>query len=146
MPRTRWLLLWPAFVSLAACGGTTTPVETPESPGETLTDVRGEQTEPDRLPFDDEAAQNVLRRGAKKAEQCAQVTPDATGGEGDVQVVFDGPKGKVVDVVLGPPFSGGPEQFAQCVRNAFLGEIIPPFDEAQKSVPYTVNIPAPAAP
>jgi hypothetical protein len=90
--------------------------------------------------FDEEAAKVVLNRGAKKATECAKVNKDIPSGEGSVDVVFDGAKGRVVDVEVGGFFSSASENAQSCIKNAFIGEIIPPF-AGNKTVPFTVKIP-----
>jgi hypothetical protein len=90
--------------------------------------------------FDEEQAQVVLKRGARKAVECAKVIKDVPKGEGTVEVTFDGAKGQVADVSVGSPFSTGPEQGQQCIKNAFSGEFIPPFP-GKKTVPFTFTMP-----
>ncbi|MGK3999831.1 hypothetical protein [Sorangium sp. So ce1024] len=82
----------------------------------------------------------ALRRGGDKASNCAEVVPNAPTGEGEVKVVFDGQKGRVTDVLVGPPFAGTPAE--ACVKRAFVGEIVLPFDGDPLEVPYTVKLPA----
>lgn len=89
----------------------------------------------------------ALKRGGEKSAQCADVVPGAPTGEGEVQVLFDGQKGRVTDAVVGPPFAGTPVE--SCIKRSFVGEIIVPFEGEPKSVPYTVKLsdkkaPAPA--
>lgn len=81
----------------------------------------------------------ALRRGGDKAANCAEVVPNAPTGEGEVKVVFDGQKGRVTDVVVGPPFAGTPAE--ACVKRAFVGEIVLPFEGDPLEVPYTVKLP-----
>ncbi|WP_437481241.1 hypothetical protein WME75_37180 [Sorangium sp. So ce1014] len=82
----------------------------------------------------------ALRRGGDKAANCAEVVPSAPTGEGEVKVVFDGQKGRVTDVLVGPPFAGTPVE--SCVKRAFVGEIVLPFDGEPLEVPYTVKLPS----
>jgi hypothetical protein len=81
----------------------------------------------------------ALRRGGEKAANCSEVVPNAPTGEGEVKVVFDGQKGRVTDVLVGPPFAGTPAE--ACVKRAFVGEIVLPFDGDPLEVPYTVKLP-----
>jgi hypothetical protein len=81
----------------------------------------------------------ALRRGGDKAANCAEVVPDAPSGQGDVKVVFDGRKGRVTDVLVGPPFAGTPVE--ACVKRAFIGEIVLPFEGEPLEVPYNVKLP-----
>ncbi|WP_437810296.1 hypothetical protein [Sorangium sp. So ce1078] len=82
----------------------------------------------------------ALRRGGDKAANCAEVVPSAPTGEGEVKVVFDGQKGRVTDVLVGPPFAGTPVE--ACVKRAFVGEIVLPFEGEPLEVPYTVKLPS----
>jgi hypothetical protein len=82
----------------------------------------------------------ALRRGGEKAANCPEVVPDSPTGEGEVKVVFDGQKGRATDVVVGPPFAGTPAE--ACIKRAFIGEIIVPFDGEPLEVPYSVKLPA----
>jgi hypothetical protein len=80
----------------------------------------------------------VLKRGGDKAARCPEVADGPT-GEGEVQVLFDGQKGRVTDAVVGAPFAGTPIE--SCIKRAFIGEIVLPFAGEPKSVPYTVKLP-----
>ena len=79
----------------------------------------------------------ALRRGGEKAANCAAVVIDAPAGEGSVKVVFDGKKGRCVDVNVGPPFAGTSAE--SCIKRSFIGEIVLPF-EGQREVPYTIKL------
>lgn len=129
------------FTSLLVvhCGGSPKPPQTPEPDVPTLSDLDTEEPIEAELEFDAEAANIVLARGARKAAHCASVVTDAVTGEGDIDVVFDGPKGRSVDVKIGVAFQGASEQALQCIKNAFLGEIIPPFS-GTKSVNYKLKL------
>jgi hypothetical protein len=81
----------------------------------------------------------ALRRGGEKAANCATVVPDAPRGEGKVKVLFDGKKGRCVDVTVGAPFAGTPVE--SCIKRAFVGEFVVPF-EGELEVPYTVKLPS----
>jgi hypothetical protein len=81
----------------------------------------------------------ALRRGGDKAANCSTVVDNAPSGEGQVEVTFDGQKGRVTDVNVGPPFAGTPVE--ACIRRSFVGEIVLPFDGEPKSVPYKVKLP-----
>jgi hypothetical protein len=80
----------------------------------------------------------ALRRGGDKAANCATVVPDSPRGEGKVKVLFDGKKGRCVDVTVGAPFAG--TSVESCIKRAFVGEFIVPF-EGELEVPYTVKLP-----
>ncbi len=89
------------------------------------------------LQFDEEAATIVLKRGARKVGDCAK--EGAVSGEGEITAIFDGPKGRIVDVDLGYTFNDGSERGKACIKNAFIGEIIPPF-EGKKEMPWKIKI------
>lgn len=82
----------------------------------------------------------ALRRGGDKAANCTEVVPDAPTGEGEVKVVFDGQKGRATDVIVGPPWAGTPAE--ACIKRAFIGEIVLPFEGEPLEVPYTIKLPA----
>ena len=129
--------------SLAACGGKGRPADEPEPKQpteETVTDQEVEDyLEESRVTIDEEAAQIALDRGGRKVKQCG-ATAGAPAGKGDVTVIFDGTKGRVTDVELGMEWSTLPEGAQECIKNAFVGEIIPPFEGEEKKI-YTVEIP-----
>jgi hypothetical protein len=81
----------------------------------------------------------ALRRGGDKSAKCVDVVADAPRGEGEVKVVFDGQKGRATDATVGPPFAGTPVE--ACIKRAFIGEIIVPFEGDQLEVPFTVKLP-----
>lgn len=80
----------------------------------------------------------ALKRGATKAANCADVVPDAPRGEGEVEVTFDGQKGKVTDTAVGAPFAGTAVE--SCIKRSFIGEIIVPFSGDPKVVKYKVKL------
>jgi hypothetical protein len=84
----------------------------------------------------------ALRRGGEKAANCANVVQGAPGGSGEVRVLFDGQKGRVTDVTVGPPWVGTPVE--PCIKRAFVGEIVMPFDGEPREVPYTIKVGAKA--
>jgi hypothetical protein len=81
----------------------------------------------------------ALRRGGEKSAKCVDVVPEAPRGEGEVKVLFDGQKGRATDATVGPPFAGTPVE--ACIKRAFVGEIIVPFEGDALEVPYTVKLP-----
>lgn len=81
----------------------------------------------------------VLKRGHKKAENCSASVPEGKGGEGEVKVLFDGQKGRITDVTVGAPWAGTPME--SCLKRAWIGEIVLPFDGDPLEVPYPVKIP-----
>lgn len=147
--RHGWVVAAGALLLLVGCGPPKQVGEsnTPSTNGDydEPVDVSDDEHEsnvadPDTIEFDEEAAQMVMKRGAKKAAECPKVAEDAPTGEGEVQVIFDGPGGKIVDVVLGPVFESGSEMGQNCIKRSFIGEIIPPF-KGQKTVPFTLTVP-----
>jgi hypothetical protein len=89
-----------------------------------------------------EQMQIALRRGGDKAAQCPASSgiEDAPRGKGEVQVTFDGQKGRITEVTVGPPWAGTPIE--SCIKRSFVGEIVLPFDGDALEVPYTVELPA----
>lgn len=83
----------------------------------------------------------ALKRGSEKASQCPASSgiEDAPRGEGEVRVTFDGQKGRVTDVTVGPPWAGTPIE--SCIKRSFVGEIIVPFEGEPLEVPYTIKLP-----
>jgi len=98
-----------------------------------------------RLNDDQKAQMEVaLKRGFRKAEECGKVVADCPSGESELQVVFDGEKGRITDVILTQaPFAGSSAE--QCIKHAFIGEIVMPFEGEPLQVPYTIKITGPAA-
>ena len=85
----------------------------------------------------------ALRRGGEKASHCAEVVPDAPAGEAEVSVVFDGKKGRIVEVNVGAPWAGSGAE--ACIKRAFIGEVIIPFEGEPKEVPYGIKLSKKAA-
>jgi hypothetical protein len=104
----------------------TDPVEKPEGTG-------------DASGFDEDMAKIVLERGRKQAVQCPNVAKDTPTGEGDLELVFDGKSGRIVDVGLGSTFSAGSSAGQECIKNAFLGQIVTRF-EGKKKMSFTLKI------
>jgi hypothetical protein len=99
------------------------------------TEQEGERLNPDQK----KQMEIALRRGGEKAANCSEVVPDAPLGEGEVWVVFDGQKGRVTDVNVGQPFAGTPVE--SCVKRAFIGEFVLPFEGEPLQVPYKIKLP-----
>ena len=136
------LSVFTVIALLAGCGGKGKPADEPasEPKEESVSDAEVEQyLEESRVKIDEEAAQIALDRGGRKVAQCNE-TAEAPAGKGDVTVVFDGTKGRVTDVELGMEWNTLPDRAQECIKNAFIGEIIPPFEGEEKKV-YTVEIP-----
>lgn len=93
----------------------------------------------DSLSEDQKAQMEIaLRRGGVKAAQCIEVAADAKPGKGEVRVTFDGKIGKATDAAVPPPWAGSPLVEA-CIKRAFVGEYIMPF-EGQLEVPYPIEL------
>lgn len=83
----------------------------------------------------------ALKRGGDKAAQCPASTgqEDVPRGKGEVTVTFDGQKGRITDVTVGPPWAG--TGIESCIKRSFIGEIILPFEGGALEVPYTIEMP-----
>lgn len=136
---------------LSACGGSPPELKDPNSiesimstptasPSSSPEGVDVKESGGARLNDEQQKQMEIaLRRGRDKAENCDQVTDNCPLGESEVQVVFDGQKGRVTDVlVTGPPFAGTVAE--GCIKRSFIGEIIVPFDGDPINVPYTIKI------
>jgi hypothetical protein len=134
-------LLFSATFATPACGGgeAKTPDDVVATDEPSLADVEEELADDDELTFDEEAAKVVLERSRRKAANCSSVAPDTPQTTGDVYVTFDGPKGRAVEVKLSVDFQVGSDQGQRCIKNAFIGEIIPPF-KGSKTVTYRLDL------
>jgi hypothetical protein len=95
------------------------------------------------LDEDQKAQMKVaLRRGTAKAAECVNVVKGAPTGNGDVQVEFDGVKGRATDVTVGSPWAG--TDVEGCIKRAFIGEIIMPM-EGKRSVTQEIELKPPGA-
>jgi hypothetical protein len=120
----------------------TTPSGTPASADTYVPKHESSSGKDDPLTEDQKAQMEIaLRRGGVKASNCASVVPDAARGEGEVKVTFDGKKGRAVDVAVPAPWAGTPSE--ACIKRAFVGEIIVPF-EGNLEVPYAIKLGAKA--
>ncbi len=131
------------LAAVTACGGPDKAAKTADDAGATeetdSTEEIDDGAEDDVLKFDEEAAKIVLERSRRKAVNCATVAPETPQTEGEVYVTFDGPKGRSVEVKLSVDFQVGSDQGQQCIKNAFMGEYIPPF-EGSKTVTYKLDL------
>ena len=123
-------------LALTACGGSQgKPAEEPggdEPMGADITDEEVEAyLEESKVKLDLEAAKIALDRGGRKVKQCRE-TAEVPPGEGDVEVLFDGTKGRVTDVILGPEWMTLPDRAQACIKKSYVGEIVPPFDGEEK--------------
>lgn len=145
--------LLPLIVLVAAACSGAKPKQTGEENNFDLPPPPPAQAEPDSAPESSAPQQGsglnpdqkkqmeiALHRGGEKATNCTEVVPDSPTGEGEVKVVFDGQKGRVTDVIVGPPFAGTPVE--SCVKRAFVGEIVMPFEGEPLEVPYSIKLPA----
>lgn len=114
------------------------------TPGVSDSELAKEEVDDGSKPFDEEAGKIALERGGRKVKECPG-TAGTPPGDGEVQVIFDGDAGKVVDVELPSWWSDADPQAQSCIKNAFIGEFVPPFDGGKKSVPYSISIPAEGA-
>ena len=92
----------------------------------------------DELEFDEEMAQTMLKRSERKAQQCV-ATNNAPVGEYEIEVVWEGKKGKIIEVDLGYSFEGSSDLAKDCLKKAFIGEIIPPFS-GKKTQSFTLTL------
>jgi hypothetical protein len=119
------LQLRPADTASADTGDSKPPPKSDPGKSDDLNDAQREQME------------IALRRGGDKAGNCDRVVPGTTVGEGEVKVTFDGKKGRAIDVTVPAPWTGTDAE--GCIKRAFIGEIIVPFD-GQLEVPYTIKV------
>jgi hypothetical protein len=141
---------WLVSLGLPACGGSQpkqageennfdqTPGGTPSDPGEGSTPAAPSEGGGALSEDQKKQMEIALRRGGDKASQCGTVVTDAKIGKGDVEVTFDGQKGRIVDVSVGAPWAGTPAE--ACIKRSFIGEIIMPFEGEPKAVPYTIEL------
>lgn len=135
--RATILAILAAFAAVG-CGGDQVKggmLDTPEpkSMSEKESEVTDEdvaEVMADGAEYDAEFHKRVIERGTRKAREC--VAMGAPTGEGEVTVVFDGEKGRVTEVELGYPYADASDQAQKCIKNAFIGEMIPPFDGSHK--------------
>ena len=137
---------------LAACGGgsgggdrgkwpETKPYQ-PSSSGSVDSDDDEGLIDDGTLKFDEEQAKILLNRGATNAADCPKTAGTPT-GEGDITVTFDGEKGRIVEVDVGYYWADASDQARNCIRKAFIGGILPPFEGGNKDMTYTLTIPEP---
>ena len=131
---------------LVACSGdksggmTDTPAPKSMSEKESeVTDQDVADVMADGEQHDEEFHKRVLDRGSRKAEECAAMGAP-TDEEGEVTITFDGKKGRVTEVELGYPFADASDQAQKCLKNSFIGEMIPPFEGTIKT-PHKLTIP-----
>ncbi len=131
-------------LALTACGGKGKPAEEPGNDKPMEADITDEEVEDyleeSKVKLDQEAAKIALDRGSRKVRQC-RTTAEVPPGEGDVEVLFDGTKGRVTDVILGPEWMTLPDNAQACIKKSYVGEIVPPFDGEEK-LTTTVKIPS----
>jgi hypothetical protein len=128
------LLMVPLAAITTGCGGDGKKVDdastqAPDDDEPTEEEINEMMSETG-LQFDEEAAEIVLKRGARKVSDCLK--QGAVEGEGEITAIFDGPKGRIIDVELGYTFEDGSDQGQKCIKNSFIGEIIPPFEGTRK--------------
>ena len=130
----------PNTEAAAAATATATATAADEAPPPPAAKPAADKGAKDEPLTDDQKAQMevALRRGGVKASNCISVAADAKSGEGEITVVFDGKIGKATDVIVGPPWAGTP-LVESCIKRAFIGEYVVPF-EGKLEVPYTVKL------
>lgn len=149
--RSRHIVIFTAAVSLGACGGSQTQPQSNVSEPSLYTpkkransgasDATDAADDIDGKPFDDEAGNVVIKRGARKASECHRHVNDMPSGEGEVEIIFDGTKGKVVEVKPGYGWEDVSKQALRCLQNSWLGEYVPPFD-GTKTIKHSLNLPS----
>lgn len=152
MKAPRWSLLF--ALTLAACGGSNKEADVPkEDPKKDVDQPPPKKDDPpppkkegvEALSADQKKQMEIaLKRGGDKSTHCPDVVDGMKGGEGDVKVTFDGEKGRVTEAVVPAPWAGTPAE--ACIKRAFVGEIIMPFEGKPLEVPYTIKITAKGAP
>lgn len=94
---------------------------------------------PDALTTDQKSLlDETLQRSAEKAARCAGAVPDAAHGKGTVQVTLDGERGRVVFARVPPPWAGTPVE--RCIKRAFVGELVLPFEGGLTEVPCDIQL------
>lgn len=91
-------------------------------------------------PFDERHAQLELRRATLNAITCPDVATDpkkVPKGEADLNITFV-KDGSVKEVIVSPPFEDSPIE--ECIVNAYNGVKVPPFKEAEHSVPWKADL------
>jgi hypothetical protein len=78
-----------------------------------------------------------LRRGETKAKNCFQTLPVTARGPVKLSVVFDGNRGRIIETVVQAPYAD--TVVTACLRRAFIGEIILPFDGEPRTVMVTFD-------
>jgi hypothetical protein len=94
----------------------------------------------DEKPFDDRHAQLELRRATLNAITCPDVATEpkkVPKAEADLNIVFV-KDGSVKEVIVSPPFEDSPIE--ECIVNAYNGVKVPPFKEAEHSVPWKADL------
>ncbi len=123
---------------LAQANGTA-PVDTPKASDEAH-GSGGDTKEAKQEELNDaqKAQMEVaLRRGGDKSAHCFGVAEGAVAGKGEVKVTFDGKKGHTVDATVPAPWAGTPAE--ACIKRAFIGEMLVPFDGTLE-VPYAIEL------
>jgi hypothetical protein len=122
---------------LAQANGTAPVGDTPKASGDGSGSSTKEAKEDDLNDAQKGQMEVALRRGGDKSAQCFGVTEGAVAGEGEVKVTFDGKKGHTVDATVPAPWAGTPAE--GCIKRAFIGEMLVPFDGTLE-VPYTIKL------
>jgi hypothetical protein len=141
-----------AGMMVAACGGSSNTDRgkwpdakkyEPTSSGTSSGDDDDEELIDDgTLKFDEEQAKILLKRGSVNAAMCSK-TAKTPAGEGDITVTFDGKKGQIVDVDVGYFWTDAEPDAQSCIKKAFIGAYMPPFEGGNKEMVHTLTIPEP---
>ena len=119
---------------------------TPKAPKKSDDDkpVKEEPKAEDPSGFDADMAKTMIERARKQAVQCPNVAKDTPVGEGEITLTWDGKTGKIADVDLGSNFTRGSKTGQDCLKAAFVGQMVTNF-QGQKKQKYTLTVPPPAA-
>lgn len=79
----------------------------------------------------------ALRRGETKAKNCFQVLSVSPRGAVKLSVIFDGRRGRITETAVQAPYAGSAVE--ACLKRAFIGEIVLPFDGEPRSVLVTFD-------
>jgi hypothetical protein len=112
----------------------------PEQSSMGESEIAKEEVDDGTREFDQDAADVALKRGARKVKECAK-SADAPAGTAEVEVVFDGEKGRITEVRLPTLWEDAPDRGKNCIKNSWMGEYVPPFDGGPQNRSIEVEIP-----
>jgi hypothetical protein len=79
----------------------------------------------------------ALRRGETKAKNCFQVLQVSPRGAVKLSAVVDGSKMRIIETVVQAPYANTVVE--NCLKRAFIGEMVLPFDGEPRSVMVTFD-------